>query len=97
MLLDIPALLGEQRLTCGGETGDMCHLTAAYQRETGLLRQSKKVFEPVTNHFFRDGCGWRASKERGVLIPSRRQPISSQSSRQRAANHPAEEAATWGR
>ncbi len=54
----------------------------------------ENFLEPFSGNFLDDGCRWTASMVSGILVPRRGEPVGGEGRGERAANYPAEEAAT---
>ena len=77
----------------GGERRGVRHLAAGDEGERGRLRQAEHLLGPFAAHLLDHRLGRRGDVGGGVLVPGRGQPVGRQRDRQRAADHPAEEAA----
>src|SRR4029079_12496909 len=74
-LADIPASLGKNLVSCGGERGHVRHLTAGGDRERSARREAEQVLEPLADDHLEGGDRWPEWPETGALIPYRRPPI----------------------
>ncbi len=92
-IFHIPAGLLKYAVTRGGEAGEMGHLAARDEGETGSLGDPEQVFEPRGGDLFRQGGGGRAGVNAGVLIPGGSQPVRGEGGRHGAAHHPGVETA----
>lgn len=89
--LHVPPAIAQQRVTCGGEAGEVRHLAPSRERKRGVAWQVEPVLNPCSRDLFHDARGRSASVERGVVVPGGGEPVSGERGRQRTANYPREE------
>ena len=93
LLLDVPALPGQDRVAGCGQTGHVRHLAARHEREARGPGQAQQLEQPAAAHLLDDRRGRRHRVHAGVLVPGGREPVGGERRRDGAADHPAEEPA----
>ena len=90
--LGVDAARGEQVLAGGRERRHVRHLAAGDEGERRLGRQREQLPQPLAAAFLDDRSRRRRRVDGRVLIPGHGEPVRRHRSRERAADHPAEEA-----
>src|SRR5690348_9488858 len=79
-------------MTRGAQTDDMGHLRAGDEGEARVDRKAEQLLQVLATDFLDDAGGRTAGVDRGVLIPSRGEPVGGEPDRERATDHPTEKA-----